>query len=130
MEMLIGSDDFHLVADPIGRQINPAAVATGFDPLFDHFFTVYFEFHFAIRYLSCGIFFVLDRFLILTFFICHGEMPLRFGFNSETDFPFIEGLFIPLFLIAFRPTETRHKRVYACRKKSLHSERFWQPLYN
>jgi hypothetical protein len=49
MERLIGSDDFHLVANPIGRQINPAAVATGFDPLFDHFLTVNFKFNFAIR---------------------------------------------------------------------------------
>jgi len=49
MERLIGSNDFHLVADPVGRQINPAAVATGFDPLFDHFLTVYFKFNPAIR---------------------------------------------------------------------------------
>jgi hypothetical protein len=45
MEGLIGSDDFYLVANPIRRQINPAAVATGFDPLFDHLLTVYFKFH-------------------------------------------------------------------------------------
>jgi hypothetical protein len=80
MERLIGSDDFHLVADPIGRQIDPAAVATGFYPLFDHFLTVYFKFHLAIRCLSARSVFILDRFLILIFYIRHGEMPLRFGF--------------------------------------------------
>ena len=64
MERLIGPDDFHLVANPSWRQINPAAVATGFDPLFDHFLTVYFKFHLAIRCFSGRIFFILNRFLI------------------------------------------------------------------
>ena len=41
---LIRSDDFNLVPNPVGRQIYPAAVAARFYPLFDHFFSVYFEF--------------------------------------------------------------------------------------
>ena len=76
MESLIGSDDFHFVADPIGRQINPAAVAAGLDSLFDHLFAVYFEFNPAIRSVSSGTFLVLNRFLILILCIGHGEMPL------------------------------------------------------
>jgi hypothetical protein len=76
LEKLIGSDDFDLMTDPVGRKIHPAAVATGFDPLFDHLFAVYFKLHLAIRCVSSGIFFVLNRFLILIFCVGHCEMPL------------------------------------------------------
>ena len=40
LTLLIRPDDFNFVPDPIWRQVYSTAVATGFDPLFDHLFTV------------------------------------------------------------------------------------------
>ena len=36
LTLLIRPDDFNFVPDPIWRQVYSTAVATGFDPLFDH----------------------------------------------------------------------------------------------
>jgi hypothetical protein len=60
---LIRADDFYLVSDPIGRQIYPAAVATGFYPFFDHFFTVYFKFN-LVAGTTGGEFFLISKILI------------------------------------------------------------------
>ena len=78
MEGLIGSDDFYLVANPIRRQIYPAAVATGFDPLFDHLLTVYFKFHLANRCFSSGFFLIIVFLHIYIFCIRHVKKPLPF----------------------------------------------------
>jgi len=43
---LIDSDDLHMTPHPVRRQINTAAVPTGFDQLFNHLLPVYFEFYF------------------------------------------------------------------------------------
>jgi hypothetical protein len=40
----IDTNNLHVMTDPIGGQIDPAAIATGLDHLFDQFFTVNFEF--------------------------------------------------------------------------------------
>lgn len=45
MITLIDSDYFNLMADPVGRQIDPSAVTAEFDLFFDHLFAVNFEFH-------------------------------------------------------------------------------------
>jgi hypothetical protein len=65
------------VPDPIGGQIYPAAVTTRFYPLFDHFFTVYFEFDFVAGNTG-GEFFLLIKILIdvLIFIIWHLVLPL------------------------------------------------------
>ena len=62
--LLIRSDDFDPVANPIRRQIYPAAVATGLNPLFDHFLTKYFKFHFAIACFSSGTLLIIIFFFI------------------------------------------------------------------
>jgi len=46
-ELLINSNDFNMMADPVGRQINPSAVAAGLDFFFEHFFTENFKLHLA-----------------------------------------------------------------------------------
>jgi hypothetical protein len=73
----IRADDFYLVPDPIGRQINPAAVAARFYPLFDHFLTVYFEFDPVVGNIS-GKFPLIGSILIgiLIFVIWHLGLPL------------------------------------------------------
>ena len=74
---LIRADDLYLVPDPIGGQIYSAAVTTRFYPLFDHFFTVYFEFDFAVGNIG-GEFFLISGILIavLIFIIWHLVLPL------------------------------------------------------
>ena len=77
LAVLIRADDLYLVPDPIGWQINSAAVSTRFYPLFDHFFTVYFEFDFVAGNIG-GEFFLISEILIavLIFIIWHLDLPL------------------------------------------------------
>ena len=74
---LIRTDNFYLMADPIWRQIDSAAVSTGFYPLFDHLFTVYFEFDFVVGHIG-GEFFITCGALIavLIFIVWHLDLPL------------------------------------------------------
>ncbi len=74
---LIRADDFYLMSNPIGGQVYSAAVSTGFYPLFEHFFAVYFKFDFAVGYI-CGEFFLISGILIavLIFIIWHLGLPL------------------------------------------------------
>ena len=41
---MLYTNDLNLMAHPIRRQVYPSAVATGLDPLFDHFFAIDLEF--------------------------------------------------------------------------------------
>jgi hypothetical protein len=77
LTLLIRPDDFNFVPDPIWRQVYSTAVATGFDPLFDHLFTVYFEFNLIIERVADG-FFLSVRALIavLIFILWHVILPL------------------------------------------------------
>ncbi len=77
LTLLIRPDDFNFVPDPIWRQVYSTAVATGFDPLFDHLFTVYFEFNLIIESVADG-FFLSVRALIavLIFILWHVILPL------------------------------------------------------
>ncbi len=74
---LICADDLDLVPDPIGGQIHSAAVATRFYPLFDHFFTVDFEFDLVAGNIG-GEFFLISKILIavIIFIIWHLGLPL------------------------------------------------------
>ena len=74
---LIGADDLYLVPDPIGGQIYSAAVAARFYPLFDHFFTVYFEFDLVAGSIG-GEFLLISEILItvLIFNVWHLGLPL------------------------------------------------------
>lgn len=74
---LIRADDLYLVPDPIGGQIYSAAVSTRFYPLFDHFFTVYFEFDFVAGNIG-GEFLLTSEILIAVFIfiIWHLGLPL------------------------------------------------------
>ena len=64
------------MANPIGWEIYATAVTAGLDPLFDHFFAVYFKLYLIIRRRSGGFILIINFFLICVFYICHGEMPL------------------------------------------------------
>jgi len=77
LAVLIRADDLDLVPDPIGGQIYPAAVATRFYPLFEHFFAVYFEFDFTVGNIG-GEFFPISGILIavLIFIVWHLGLPL------------------------------------------------------
>ncbi len=74
---LIRADDLYLVPDPIGGQIYSAAVATRFYPLFDHFFTVYFEFDLVAGNIGDE-FILISEILIavLIFIVWHLGLPL------------------------------------------------------
>ena len=74
--VLIRADYLYLVPDPIGGQIYSAAVSTRFYPLFDHFFTVYFEFDFVAG--NIGELILISDILIavLIFIIWHLDWPL------------------------------------------------------
>lgn len=53
---------------PVRREIDPAAVSTQPDFLFDHLFAVDFEFHFALGDHNGGIFITIFRFLFVRHF--------------------------------------------------------------
>ena len=74
---LIRADDLYLVPDPIGGQVHSAAVTTRFYPLFDHFFTVYFEFDLVAGNIG-GEFLLISEILItvLIFNVWHLGLPL------------------------------------------------------
>jgi hypothetical protein len=74
---LIRADDLDLVPDPIGGQIYSAAVATRFYPLFNHFFTVNFEFDLVAGNIG-GEFLLISEILIalLIFNVWHLGLPL------------------------------------------------------
>ena len=79
LTLLIRPDDFNFVPDPIWRQIYSTAVATGFDPLFDHLFTVYFEFNLAIERVDNGFFLIFQALIaVLIFIVWHVDMLLPF----------------------------------------------------
>ena len=48
-----------MMVDPVGREINPAAVSAELDLLLDHLFPVDLELHFAFRDVAGGILFTL-----------------------------------------------------------------------
>ena len=74
--MLIGTNDFYLVTDPIWRKIYSAAVSAGLDPLFKHFFTVYLEFDLTVGGPPGNVFFVFGKLIIVVrFFFWHGAWP-------------------------------------------------------
>jgi hypothetical protein len=74
---LIRADNFYLMADPIRRKIYSAAVSTGFNPLFDHLFTIYFEFDFAIGRIGGELFFACGNLItVLDFIFWHLNLPL------------------------------------------------------
>ena len=65
------------MADPIWRQIYPAAVAAGFNPLFDHLFTVDFEFDFVVGRIGGEYFFICGALIaVLIFIVWHLDLPL------------------------------------------------------
>jgi hypothetical protein len=79
LTLLIRPDDFYFVSDPIWRQIYSTAVATGFDPLFDHLFTVYFEFNPVIESIDDGFFLAVQALIaVLIFIVWHLDLPLPF----------------------------------------------------
>jgi hypothetical protein len=71
------ADDFDFVADPVRRQIYPAAVSTGFNPLLDHFFTVYFKFDLVVGKVDSRLF-IIGGILIAVFIfdVWHVDWPL------------------------------------------------------
>jgi len=75
--LLIRADNFYLMADPIWREIYSAAVSTGFNPLFDHLFTVYFEFDFVVGRIGGEFFYTCGNLIaVLIFIIWHLDLPL------------------------------------------------------
>jgi hypothetical protein len=65
------------MADPIWREIYSAAVTTGFNPLFDHLFTVYFEFDFVVGRIGGEFFYTCGNLIaVLIFIIWHLCLPL------------------------------------------------------
>ena len=65
------------MADPIGRKIYSAAVSTGFYPLLDHLFTVYFEFDLVVGHIGGGFFFICGNLIaVLIFIVWHLDLPL------------------------------------------------------
>lgn len=58
---LIGSNDLHMTAHPVWRQIDASAVPAASDQFFDHLLSVYFEFYFRgrmVRYRYPGLVFL------------------------------------------------------------------------
>ena len=77
LAVLIRADNLDLVPDPIGGQIYPAAVATRFYPLFDHLFTVYFEFDLAAGNIGDKFFLICEMpIAVLIFIVWHLGLPL------------------------------------------------------
>ena len=75
--LLIRANNFNLMADPIWRQINSAAVSTRFNPLFDHLFTVYFEFDFVVGHIGGGFLIICGALIaVLNFIVWHLDLPL------------------------------------------------------
>jgi hypothetical protein len=74
---LIRADNFYLMADPIWREIYSAAVSTGFNPLFNHLFTVYFEFDFVVGRIGSDVFYIRGNLIaVLVFIFWHLDLPL------------------------------------------------------
>ena len=74
---LIRADDLDLVPDPVGGQIDSAAVATRFYPLFNHFFTVYFKFDLVAGNIGDEFFLVCEMLIaVLIFIVWHLGLPL------------------------------------------------------
>jgi hypothetical protein len=81
------------MADPIWREINSAAVSTGFNPLFDHLFTVYFEFDFAVGHIGGDFFFICGNLIaVLIFIIWHLDLPLSDIKIGAAAIPLLRGL--------------------------------------
>jgi hypothetical protein len=65
------------VPDPIGGQIYSTAVSARFYPLFDHFFTVYFEFDFIAGNIGGECILTIEILIaVLIFIIWHLGLPL------------------------------------------------------
>jgi hypothetical protein len=65
------------MADPIWREIYSAAVSTRFYPLFDHLFTIYFEFDLVVGHLGGEFFLIYGNLIaVLIFIIWHLDLPL------------------------------------------------------
>jgi hypothetical protein len=70
-------DDFYFVTDPIRWQIYPAAVTAGFNPFFDHFFTVYFKFDPVVGKIDGRLFIICGILIaVLIFVVWHRDLPL------------------------------------------------------
>jgi len=75
--VLIRADDFYLMADPIRGQVYSAAVSTGLNPLFDHFFTIDLELDLAAGNIRGEILLVCEILIAaLIFIIWHLDLPL------------------------------------------------------